>query len=383
MNNFYLISFAQALFFVTLILSKKNKLLSDYFLSFFILLLGGQLFFVYSYSSGLFKANPWIVIIDIYYWTLLGPTLLVYTQLITKSRERLEWNYLFYLLPTVMVTIGFAKYIFMDGSNFFIDTTTGNWFFDLSTFVWLYNSPLFYIITIIILRKHPKRIKQYYSYSKDIDLKWLNFLSSGFAVFLFFLLFNSYLKKLIHIEFPPASNYLWLIMVLYIFGIGFYGYKQKGIFSQFETFETGHSKSRINILKLEASEKASYQKSGLNKDEATQLSQNLITIMEKEKFYLDSNLNLLSLSRKLGTTTHKLSQVINENFNKNFFEFINDYRIKEVQAQLSDPEKNKYKIISIANDCGFNNKSTFYTLFKKSTSLTPAEFREKFQKQAV
>ncbi|MFC1724396.1 helix-turn-helix domain-containing protein [candidate division KSB1 bacterium] len=357
-------------------------------LAFFILLLGGQLFFVYSSSSGLYAANPWMIIIDIYYWTFLGPALLLYTLLMTKDRLQPAWKYLLLVLPTLIVTIGFSKYIFVDGSNFFTDTSPKNWFYDLTVYVWLYNSPLFYVITILQLRKHKKRIKHYYSYSKNIDLKWLYFLSNGFAIFLLFMLFRSHLQKILGLEIPSSYNYSWLVMVLYVFGIGFYGYKQKGIFLHTDYDATTASNDRINALEFNTpadqeleKEKIHYQKSGLKKEEAEELSGNLKSLMENKKPYLDYDLNLVTLAKKLGTTTHKLSQVLNENFSKNFFDFINEYRIEEVKKQLFLPEKENYKIIAIAYDCGFNSKSTFYTLFKKSTSLTPAEYREKVRKQ--
>ncbi len=383
MENLYLIGFAQALFFVVLILTKKNKILSDYFLAFFILLIGGQLFWVYSYYSGFFTNNPWIIIVDIYYWALLGPTLFVYTKIMTNGRKHLNWKYLLLLLPTFMVTIGFAEYIFIDGSNFFSEMYSKDWFYNLSVYVWFYNAPLFYVIIIVLLIKHNKRIKQYYSYSKNIDLKWLIFLTNGFMFFLFAILFKSYITKILNIEFPSSLYYTWPVMVLYVFGIGFFGYRQKGVFSQIDITETKPARGDLNIFKLKTSEKALYKKSGLNKEEAEKLSKSLLSLMIDEKPYLDEELSLVILAKKLGTSTHKLSQVINENFSKNFFEFINDYRLDEVKTKLSDPDNNKYKIISIAYDCGFNTKSTFYALFKKNTSLTPAEFRSKYQKKAV
>ncbi len=389
MEKIYLIGFTQALFFVLLILTKKRKVISDYVLSVFILLLGGQLFFLYSFSSGLYNSSPWILIIDIYYWTLLGPALLLYTGLITNEGKKPDWKYLFCLIPTVIVTIGFRKFIFIDGSNFFSGTPPGSWFDSLTSYVWMYNSPFFYLLTILNLRKHKKRIKNYYSYSRNIDLKWLYFLSNGFAVFLFFMLFRPYINRILQIEIPSTYNYTWLVMALYIFGIGFYGYKQKGIFSEKErsaappdsgSAQVPFEKSPGNTIPEK--EKTLYQKSSLKQNEAERLSKELIDLMENEKLYFDCELNLVSLADKLKTTNHKLSQVINGKFGKNFFDFVNEYRIEEVKRQLFSPEKINYKIISIAYDCGFNSKSTFYTIFKNRTSLTPAEYRRKHLDQA-
>jgi len=345
------------------------------------------LFWVYSYYGGFYRDNPWIVIVDIYYWTLLGPTLLVYIELLTKGREYLNWKYFLLLIPSLIVTIGFAEYIFIDGSLLFADRPPQNLVENISFFIWFYNAPLFYIFIIVQLFRHNRRVKHYYSNLKNVNLKWLTFLTYGFIFFLVMILFKSFFSNLLNIEYPLSLHYTWPVFVVYIFGIGFFGYKQQGIFSQTQLAEDADIKDNINILELNSlklnSANKSYRKSGLSDEDIEELSDRLVKVMDTEMLYLDSELSLVSLSRKLNTTTHKLSQVINSKFGRNFFDFVNDYRIEEVKNRLNDPENNKFKIISIAYDCGFNSKSTFYTLFKKNTSLTPAEHRKRYQKQAV
>ncbi|MBU1101533.1 MAG: helix-turn-helix domain-containing protein [Bacteroidetes bacterium] len=384
MNQLYLIGFAQALFFTLLILTKKNKILSDYVLAFFIFLLGGQLFFIYSYYGGLYEQYPSIIIIDIYYWVLLGPTLLLYTYLM--SRNKLPGKiFLLSFIPLIIITIGAYKYIFIDGSNFF-STPSESLFEEVSGYIWLYNTPLFFLFTIFLLKKHSFRIKDYFSSEKNVNLKWVYFLTSGFAIFLLVLLFGRYLDNLIGLVLPRGYSYIWLVMVLYIFGIGVYGYRQRGIFVNFDIDEVlkqpGEKQPSISG-RIKPLEKTHYEKSGLSKEEAEEILNLVQNKMAEEKFYIDCEINLSELAKEVGTTTHKLSQVINEKTNKNFFEFINEYRIDEVKAQLLDPAKNNLKIISIAYDCGFNSKSAFYTLFKKHTGITPAEYRQTNQKAAV
>lgn len=387
MNNFYLIGFTQAVFFIVLILTKKKKVLSDYVLSFFILLLGGQLFYLYSYNIGWYSHNPWILITVTYYWTFLGPTLFLYTVLIIQGGRKPGWKLLLYILPPVLiVTIGFFKYIVIDGKDFFSDMDSANMIHKIVAFILLCNSPLFYILTILKLRKHSKQIKRYFSYSRNVDLKWLYFLSNGFAIFLLFMIFRTYIQKSLNLGIPPNFKYTWIVMDIYIFGIGFYGYRQKGIFSYETEKSSTFLRDKADTPGAEISgnqtltgEKISYQKSGLKKEEIEELSKNLLNLMENKKPYLDCELNLAVLAEKLETTPHKLSQILNVNFNKNFFDFINDFRIEEAKKLLSSPEKSNYKIIAIAYDSGFNSKSTFYTVFKKSTSLTPSEYRSRLK----
>jgi AraC-like DNA-binding protein len=81
----------------------------------------------------------------------------------------------------------------------------------------------------------------------------------------------------------------------------------------------------------------------------------------------------------LNTNFHRLSQVINESFHQNFYDFINTYRIEESKIRLINPESDKYKIISIAYDSGFSSKSSFYNAFRKNTGITPGEYLKKMK----
>ncbi|MFW5771430.1 MAG: helix-turn-helix domain-containing protein, partial [Spirochaetota bacterium] len=74
---------------------------------------------------------------------------------------------------------------------------------------------------------------------------------------------------------------------------------------------------------------------------------------------------------------HHLSIVVNRHLDKNFYGFINEYRIKNAKAMLADQAYSSYTVLNIALDSGFNSKSAFNNIFKQSTGLTPTEYRKK------
>ena len=86
-------------------------------------------------------------------------------------------------------------------------------------------------------------------------------------------------------------------------------------------------------------------------------------------------LNLTSLSKAVGIAERSISEALNGHLNKNFYQFVNEYRIKDVQEKLMNPENTHLKILSLAFDAGFNSKATFNRLFKSYTGLTPKEFK--------
>lgn len=95
--------------------------------------------------------------------------------------------------------------------------------------------------------------------------------------------------------------------------------------------------------------------------------------MSDNKPFLRSEFSLPELAQQLGTTVHLLSQTINDGLGKTFFEMVAEYRVTEAKKLLKDQPN--IKIEEIAEQVGYNSKSSFNTVFKKLTGFTPSEFR--------
>lgn len=385
MSNLNLAGLVLALLFIALILTKKDKQLRDYTLAFFIFILGTFLLIQYAFQNDLVNSYPVIIYLDIYYWVLLGPALYIYTMVSTRGENYLRTSYLYTLIPALLVTICFSEYIFTNPMGLITEEDNIPFYVTLGSYIWFSNSPVFYILSILALKRHQQNIRNHFSFTKYVDLKWLYYLSNGFGIFILFLLVKVLLRTLFNLEIPPDSyNLSVIVAIVYLFGIGFYGYKQKGIFdnTEFQNAEQNNDGTE-KIIEIDNNKhEASYQKSGLHKEEALVVANKLKNLMHSEELYLESELDLPALSKKVDVSVHKLSQVLNEYLNKNFFDFVNEYRIHKVKELLSDPANNRYKIISLAYDSGFNSKSTFYTLFRKYEGITPAQFRQKNQRKA-
>ena len=124
-----------------------------------------------------------------------------------------------------------------------------------------------------------------------------------------------------------------------------------------------------------------YKKSGLTDGYSEELRNQLQKLFEHDKIYRNSNLSLENLSEELGTTRHNVSQVINEHFEMNFFQFVNKYRIKEAVHMFEESNYKDLKIINIAYDVGFNNKVTFNKAFKAEMHMTPTLFIEQMRRK--
>jgi AraC-like DNA-binding protein len=99
--------------------------------------------------------------------------------------------------------------------------------------------------------------------------------------------------------------------------------------------------------------------------------------METQQPWLDPDLTLEQLASQLRLRPKLLSQAINEGLGRNFFEFINTYRIDEAKRLLTNPADKKITVLEVLYQVGFNSKSSFNTVFKKQTGMTPSEFKKK------
>jgi len=96
--------------------------------------------------------------------------------------------------------------------------------------------------------------------------------------------------------------------------------------------------------------------------------------MEEEKPYLNAEFKLADLANKINYPLHEISQVLNQDLNQSFPDFVNKYRIEEVKKRMEDKAYAKFTFIAIAQQCGFNSKTSFYRIFKNETGKTPADY---------
>ncbi|MFK7811134.1 MAG: helix-turn-helix domain-containing protein [Maribacter sp.] len=117
-----------------------------------------------------------------------------------------------------------------------------------------------------------------------------------------------------------------------------------------------------------------YSNKKIKTSEAENLIAQLNHLMEKEKFFTNADLKLSDVANKMNILPHTLSQLINDNLGKSFTSLINEYRVQEAKDLIQS--NTHIKLEAVGYDCGFNSKSTFYSVFKKITKTTPAKYKE-------
>ena len=92
-------------------------------------------------------------------------------------------------------------------------------------------------------------------------------------------------------------------------------------------------------------------------------------------------MTLSVLAEALRMSPNHLSQVLNERLNRNFFDFINERRVEEVKKRLAMSEYEHYTLLAIAEDCGFKSKSSFNSIFKRFTEMTPSQYKKSLKEE--
>lgn len=119
-----------------------------------------------------------------------------------------------------------------------------------------------------------------------------------------------------------------------------------------------------------------YQNSTLDDDDKMVITERIFKLFEDSEEYLATDFNMNKLAELVGSNYKNVSQVINENFKKNFNTLLNEYRIKEACRRMGDlAHYGNYTIEAIGESVGFGSRSTFISTFKKITGLTPSEYQ--------
>jgi AraC-like DNA-binding protein len=299
-----------------------------------------------------------------------GPLLLLYVKFMTIPERKFSWLALLHFIPFIVfltVSVIFrAQPLLEDLKNFFVPDRFISLRIVYSTCFFL-SVTIYSVLSFIEILRHQANLKNLVSYTSGvITLNWLKIVTISFYVAYFVLFILGGINMLgNYIPFDPYFVMFGFI-ALFSFVYSFYGIKQPVIFGQ-----------DLKPDDYDKKDTEKYIKSGLKESQAKDYLQKLISYVEDNKPYLDRDLSINDVSSMTGIQRHHITQVLNEKHKRNFFTFINEYRVKEVIERFSDPKYNHYTILAIAFDSGFNSKTTFNSIFKSQTGSTPSEFREK------
>jgi AraC-like DNA-binding protein len=297
---------------------------------------------------------------------LAGPLLFLYIEMLTSQKNRLEKKDLLHFLPFLFCFIYLLPYYLQSsaaklqvlGAEYLAESF-GTWYYIRSA-IFITQFLVYLVLIVLSIVKYSRRTRA-------------QNLASDRAV-LFEIRF-----------FVIASTLLWLgAIVRYALDSGGSTNLLVPLGASVMVYAMGYLKMRRPAMdpagsgETEESDTVAarkYEKSMLTPARSERYLNKLLQLMETERPYTDGDLTIQKLAQQLAIPLPHLSQTINERLGKSFPDFINSYRVAEAKKKLLDPALKHLSVLGIAEEVGFNSKSSFNAVFKKHTDMTPSEFR--------
>ena len=322
---------------------------------------------------------------------LFGPLIYLYAVTASDRSRRLMWRDALHFVPAaIAVLTTLPLYLMSAPGKVALIQAMQRGEVPLSVRVFtplkLISGIIYCVVTLLFLRHHRARIVRNYSTLERVNLRWLQWLTAGSCTVWLVAVVVNVTQMLEGPASERGEGLITLGIALLIYGIGYRALRQPEIF-RFDTAEYAIAAEPVAPLAapaapvtpepVPATETAGtrYERSGLSDRQAQVLKDALLVTMEKDRPWQNSELTLADLARRLSTTPHKLSEVLNSALKQTFYDFVNGYRVRYVQHRIGGGDARSLKILSLALDAGFASKSTFNDVFKKVTGQTPSTYR--------
>ena len=380
-NLYHIVSISLSfLFSFYIFFNRTNSRKSNIFIGLFIFYLGLESLEVLMVQASFYNTYPNLYLILPNLGFLVYPILFIYIKSIAFKGFKVSKKDVIHVVPYVLVLILclFNYYFKTPEVKLSIMSYSGAMpGFIKIIYYGLHAQALVYLfLSIKVTYRFKQIVSENYSTINKRNYKWILQLT---YVFLYFvstaLLYNilrfgidiSWEGKLFYVLSPINTALLiWLI------------YKAMS-----QPFLFNGVDANIKLLKEYISEKENEeQPRGVNntpedfeiKNHA--LKSKLEEYMKTEEVFLNPSLTLFDLAKGLNMSSLELSLFLNKALQKNFFDFINEYRIEKAKKLLISSERKDHTVLEILYEVGFNSKSSFNTAFKKYTKVTPTKFRK-------
>jgi len=331
------------------------------------------------YKAGLIRVYPHLFAVNYPTTWLFGPLMYLYARAASDRSWRFTSRELLHFVPAAVTIIAALPIYVMSGAEKV--ATYDQWSAQGVGGALAYLDPFKYVsgiaysaATALFLVRHRHDVENSYSNIERVNLRWLLWLcaaTGGIWVMVTAL-------KVTHVSTAIRDGNVAIAMALLVYGIGYMGLRQPEVFSYRSVERSEPAGDTASTAPLQGPETPArpYERSGLGDVEAGRLKESLLRVMDVEQPWKESELTLAELASRLNSTPHKLSEVLNSQMGQTFYDFVNAYRVREVQRRIKAGEARSLKMLALAMDAGFASKSTFNDVFKKHTSLTPSAFRQ-------
>jgi AraC-like DNA-binding protein len=366
MEYLYIVCIGLLVFFSFSLFTKKNKALSERIFSFWIVLLLITVISFFIYAKGLARNYPVFITLICDSHLLHGAFLHIYVLAFTNPSFKFRRSHLWNLIP-MLVQIIFKLYL-----NFMVGEMQcyqeGGCVEDDNIYVTSTNIYKYLVLGIYILLTWRVVLKYKNEAIAPRDLmrlEWVRQITMGVS-FLYFgillLQIGRYLFPVLFWERMLLGNTLTTLFIYIFLYLG----------NSYAYLFVSPSRSRFKNLSESFNPQACRQ--NIDNEEMGSIFKNLNEFMNKEKPFVKGQLTLKELSEMTGIPSISISQSINNLTGKSVIDYINTFRVNLLKEYLANPKNKNYKILALAEECGFTSKTTLIRIFRQHTGMTPGEF---------
>ncbi len=305
------------------------------------------------------------------------PLLFLHVKYLLSDYKKFDYRDLLHFTPILINIILHADFLLMSGAEKIEIIRNKNLYYQT---IGIIGDEIIAVQGIVystlVLKRLDRYSREIQNYQSTVNKTILKVLLIGTSLTLFAWLIGTVGVNLDYFNIKIQVDlfmYVYLILVIVIYFISYMSLKTP------EMFKLEEENEKSVDIEVEAPVIDEYAKKSLEEFEQMQAEtqaqlQALQSFMETEKPYINSDLSLQGLADELKLSRHQLSSLINQQHHKNFYEFVNSYRVEEVKILMQKPENQHIKLISLAYDAGFNSKSSFNRIFKQMTEMTPSQY---------
>lgn len=344
-----------------LFFTKKDKTIADKIIGIWMIIIGFHLLAYHSSYLGLWTRYPILFGTTALFPLLHPPLLYLFTSYSLNGDTKFKTKDLFHFTPAVLSYFYIVPLlVFSDAmAKIEMDQTSSSdsIFISIASTVLVISAVVYTTVSLVKLQGHKKK-KSVPQHPETVSLIWLDYWIKGITSVFAMVILITVLREGLGLNIGKSiDNVFYTALILLTIVLGYFGIARHGIFSAMNKtiFEPKKSKAPK-----------------LAQVEVQRISEAIRNKMTNDKLYLNPKLTLTELANAADTTANNLSEFFNQHQNTSFYDFVNDYRVEEFKSKAS--ENQEYSILGLAYDSGFNSKSSFYTIFKRETGMTPSEF---------
>lgn len=384
-----LIGSAQGFFLAVFLLHRHRRLYATRFLAALLFLYSVVLLHLFIGDRDWYHAAPRIMLLLSGISLVTGPLHYLYARHLIDPARRLRQKDALHGIPYVLYLLAMLPLFLLPTESIIPALLRNSWYgfprhFMVLNWVLVAQALSYFGATLLLLFRYEREVCDLFSCIERVRLTWLRnitlLVASGWVAFL---VENILLVSGLHS--PQLFGMSGVLGVVCVYAMGYLGLTASDVFSDPEvdaSIREIAAKHERHVPESTPQRTARYEKSGLSAERAEDIMHQLLDVMENERPHHDSDLTLPRLAKRLDVSPHNLSEVLNTRTGMNFFDFINSYRVDQVKRDLVDPGKQQFKVLALAFDAGFSSKTTFNTIFKKFTGMTPSEWRESVERRA-